>query len=524
MKATRPKAPGVDRAGASLMNEPTVEVSQGPGSDRLEALGGRGLRVTAARGVIINSAFRVGLAGLSLSKQVLVAIWLTTADYGLWALIAVAVGTIIFLKQVGLVDKYVQQSDEDQEHAFQRAFTLELLYTLCFFALIAVAVPLFALLYGRPDILVPAFVLSTGVLFSAFQTPQWIYFRRMQYARQRSLEAVDPVVAFVVTIALAAAGASYWSLVIGIVAGSAAAALVAVLASPYRLRLRYDRRALRDYFDFSWPLLVVSGTSFLIVQVSVIVGEETVGLTGVAVIALVGSIIIFTAAVNRIVTQTIYPAVCAVQHRLDLLFESFTKTNRLALMWGIPFGVGLSLFASDLVHFVLGEKWETAIAVLQAFGLIAAANQLGANWSAFMRARNETRPLAINGVITLTVFIAVGVPLMFVLGMAGYVIGMAAAGAVQLATRTYYLKRLFAGFGMLRHSLRAIAPALPAAGVVLLVRALEPGDRPLGIAIGELVLYAVATVAMTMLVERRLLGEMWGYLRGRGIPLVPAAR
>ena len=35
------------------------------------------------------------------------------------------------------------------------------------------------------------------------------------------------------------------------------------------------------------------------------------------------------------------------------------KSNRLALMWGVPFGVGLTLFAADLVEFGIGEEWAS---------------------------------------------------------------------------------------------------------------------------------------------------------------------
>ena len=82
---------------------------------------------------------------------------------------------------------------------------------------------------------------SLAILGVALQTPIWPYYRSMDFVRQRTLQAVDPIVAFVVTVALAAAGAGYWALVIGLVAGSFAGAAVAIAASPYPLRLRWDR-------------------------------------------------------------------------------------------------------------------------------------------------------------------------------------------------------------------------------------------------------------------------------------------
>ena len=86
---------------------------------------------------------------------------------------------------------------------------------------------------------------ALAIVGVALQTPIWPYYRSMDYVRQRSLQAVDPVVAFVVTVGLAVAGAGYWSLVIGLVVGSFAGGIVAVAFSPYPLRLRWERGAFR---------------------------------------------------------------------------------------------------------------------------------------------------------------------------------------------------------------------------------------------------------------------------------------
>jgi PST family polysaccharide transporter len=222
------------------------------------------------------------------------------------------------------------------------------------------------------------------------------------------------------------------------------------------------------------------------------------------------------------VTSTLYPAICAVRERADLLQEAFVKSNRLALMWGVPFGVGLALFAPDLVEFVIGSNWQPAVILMQIFGGIAAINHIGFNWSAFYRARGETRPMAVSAVIAMVLFVAVALPLLVSDGLRGFGIGMAVAAAGSLAVRTWYLTRLFQGFAMLAHSLRAIAPTIPAAAAVLIVRALDEGSRSGGLAAGELALYLVVTVVATMVLERPLLREVAGYIRGRA-EAAPAA-
>ncbi len=494
---------------------PTVPepIEHATDSDRLSELD-TGLRETTARGTIINAVFLVGVQTLNLLKGFVVVVFVTTQEYGVWGLLAVSLGTLGWLKNVGIGDKYVQQDEEDQERAFQKAFTLELIVDLVMFGLIIAALPLFALLYGQSEIIGPGMVMAAAVPAVALQAPLWIHYRRMRFARQRALQSVDPIIAFVVTIALAAAGAGYWSLVIGLVVGAWAAAIAAVLASPYRLALRYDRGTLREYAGFSWPLFVAGLSGILASQLTMIVGSAEVGLAGIGAITLAGSIALYAEKTDGLITETLYPAICAVRDRTELLLESFVKSNRLAMMGGVPLGIGVALFASDLVHFVIGERWVIAIGLIQAYGLIAAINQIGFNWSAFFRAQGDTRPIGVMSVVGFGVFAAVALPLLVTEGLDGLAIGMAAAAAVVLIGRTLYLRSMFGrGFSIITQTVRGLGPSVPAVAIVVAARAVEGGERTGAMAAVELALYLLVTLAATWVLERALLREAFGYLR-----------
>ena len=159
-----------------------------------------------------------------------------------------------------------------------------------------------------------------------------------------------------------------------------------------------------------------------------------------------------------------------------------------------------------------------AIGLLQAFGLIVAFNHLGFNWTAYFRARAQTRPIGVASVITTIAFVAITLPLLIADGLRGLAWGMAALTAVQLALRVYYLRRLFVGFRLLPHALRAILPVVPGAAAVLLVRRAQDGPPGAAAAAGQLVLFAVVTLVVTVLAERALLREAFGYLRRAPAP------
>ena len=464
----------------------------------------------------MNTAFLVGLSLLTFAKGVAVAAFISRADYGVWGIIVVSLGTLLWLKQFGVGDKFIQQDDEDQEAAFQKAFTLELTSTGVMVLVLAAVVPLYCWLYGEWVLLAPGLVyvlliMPAGVL----RAPLWIYYREMRFFRQRALQAVEPVVGVVVTLGLAIAGVGFWSLVIGLLVGSWAAAVAALWSSPYRLRLRWERVTLRIYWSFSWPLFVVGGTSMVIAQSATIAVEAKLGLAGVGAIALAANITQLTNRVSGLVTGTLYPAICAIKDKTDVLYESFVKSNRLALMWAVPFGVGLTLFSDDLVTYALGERWRPAVGLLQVYGATAAVAHIGFNWDAYFRARSDTRPMAVASTLAMVAFLGVGIPLVLTHGLTGLAIGVAVQAAVHLACRIFYLKRLFADFRFVRHAMRAAVPTVVAALVVLAVRAAGPDEATATLAALELALYAAVTGLVTVLFERRLLREAAGYLLPR---------
>jgi len=103
-------------------------------------------------------------------------------------------------------DKYIQQDEPDQEAAFQKAFTLELLVSTAFFVVLIFALPVYGVVYGHAAIIIPGIVAAASVPLSAFEAPSWIPYRRMQFVRERTLSSVDPVVSLVVTVGLGVAG------------------------------------------------------------------------------------------------------------------------------------------------------------------------------------------------------------------------------------------------------------------------------------------------------------------------------
>jgi O-antigen/teichoic acid export membrane protein len=498
---------------AQTGTEPATPAQPGRDAARRRAeLGAGGLRHRVARGTIVNAIFLVALNALTLVQGILAARLLGAPEYGLWGMLLIVFGTLLFIAAIGFDDKYVEQDHPDQQVAFEIAFTLQVILCGALTVVALIAVPLFSLLYAEPRILAPGILSACAIPLLALQTPTWVFYRRLDFARTRILQGITPIVSFVVMMPLAIAGVGFWSLVIGAIVGTAAGSLAAVIVSPYKLRLRYESGAMREYASFSWPVLVSALSGVVSFQVPLIISARSIGAAAVGAITVGYQMAGYTRRVDDVVTNALYPAVCAVKDRSDLLFESFSKSNRLALLWGFPAGVGLALFAHVLVDVVLGQSWKLAVPLIVVLGLSASVDQIAFNWSAFARARAETRIMAVHGALVSVAILGVGVPLLLIDGLSGFALGIAAGTLISLAVRTYYLTNIFPTMAIFNHVAGAVAPTALGAGAVLLARALTSGGGTV-LSVAEIVGYLTIVAAATVGTQRPLLRESLGYLR-----------
>ena len=228
---------------SAVLDVPDPLPAEEPAAGRVAP--GRSLRELAARGTLVNTGFTVAFSSLGLVKGFILAGFLSRADYGLWGIVVVALGTLVWLKQVG-DRRQVRPAGRGRpgggvpEGVHARAGRSP--RSSC--VLLAAMPRVRARLRPRRDRSRPALVRRRVVPASRFQAPLWIYYRRMDFVRQRVLQAIDPVVGFVVAVALAVAGAGLLGASSAAWSGRAASALVAVLklavpAAP-ALRPRHD--------------------------------------------------------------------------------------------------------------------------------------------------------------------------------------------------------------------------------------------------------------------------------------------
>ena len=418
----------------------------GPAHRRPPPVAGGDLRRRIVRGTLINAVALAGVDLLVLAQGLIVTRLLGPTAIGLYGIVTVTTMTVVGLKRVGVDEAFVAQDEPEQALEFQRAFTLELAISAVFSLILCALAPVVAAIYGDPRLL--ALMAATAYLPLAFalQAPTWIFFRRMDFARQRLLQGIVPVVTFLVTVPLAAGGAGVWSLVIGPAVGNLAGVVAAVRASPYPLALRWDPATARRYLRFSVWVLASSLAALVVLQGQVLAFDLHDGLAAVGFVTLAATFARYIDRADQIVTVTIYPAICAIRGRTAALAELFVRSNRATLLWTLPAAAGIVLFSPALVDHVLGRAWDPAVPLMQGLAVAAALQQVGFNWFSFYRAHGASRPGAIEAGAGAAAFLAFAVP------------GLIAAGVHRLR------RRALRGRARAARRARALRPRAAAVG------------------------------------------------------------
>ena len=475
----------------------------------------QGLRVLTARGGAVNAAFLSGAELLVLLQGLLATALLGPGLIGLYGVVTTTAMTIVALRRVGIDEAFVQAKADDEEAEFQRAMTVELALGVLGALAVAALAPVLAAAYDDDRLLALTLAVSYLPVAFALQAPQWVFFKRMEYVRLRTLQAIVPLVTVAVTVPLLLAGVEVWALVIGPLCGNLVAIAAAWRASPYRFRLRPEREAARRYLRFSWPVFVTAAVALFVAQGQIAVFGLDDGLVAAGWITLAATLTRYADRADQILATTIYPAIVRVRDRVDVLEELFAKANRLTLMWAFPFGAGLALFGPgpdrlrarrrvarrDRAARRARRGDRAAAGRLQLVRVLPGARRVVAAGGRVRRVRRRVRRAwrfrarcsAARG---------------------GSSSGAWAAPRACWRCAHVYVRRLLPGVRLGAIALRAAVPvALASAPVVALRLALWGGERTLAQALIELALWLGGLALATHRLESGLLAELRGYLR-----------
>jgi lipopolysaccharide exporter len=345
------------------------------------------------------------------------------SHFGAWGTAMLVLGAITALTALRLDQYLLTAGDEDTRADLDAAFTLTLLAGIAgiFFAGVTSYVMAH---HAGSGIARHVLLLSPVAMGAAFAVPAVMWERQLSFGWSKLPPLVGAAVFLIIAIiARHRMGAGVEGLLAAQVGSTVAAALVTWLFAPLRPRLSLRRSAVRPQLAFSWPLLLAGGLSFVSMRGDDLVIRVLYGEAALAIYLVAFYVPAYLIALVEMLSRVGSPVLAAHKDVKADLRRAFATLSEYIAAVSVPLGVGVALFADDLVRSLYGSDWAVAVPYLQLFAIafvLRAAT--GVHWQVLALIHRRSRYVLWTSIASAAFMVLVAPPLIFRYGIAGGVI------------------------------------------------------------------------------------------------------
>jgi PST family polysaccharide transporter len=296
---------------------------------------------------------------IKLASQILIARLLVPADYGLIAMTAPVIGLVQLVGDLGLGQAAIRQPDIKQEE-LSSLFWLGLAINIGISVIVVLLSPLLAQLYREPRVIVISIALAGLIPISGLSTqPAALLSRHLRFGILALLDVAPALVGFVSGFSAAWNGWGYWSLIVSTASETVVFVLLVWSVSGWHPSFNASAKLVRPFVRMgggitAFNLTQYVTTSFDNMLIAFAQGPTALGLYDKAYQTVVQPIGLLLTPTNRIAV----PLLARLLQRPAQYKRTYLSMVQLGLLFGGPGILCVLVISKDLMHFLLGTKWN----------------------------------------------------------------------------------------------------------------------------------------------------------------------
>jgi O-antigen/teichoic acid export membrane protein len=316
------------------------------------------LKRKSVRGGFVAIVAQGGKVLLQTGTLIVMARLLSPDDFGLTGMAATLTGFLSFFRDAGLSAATVQRLEVTHEQ-ISTLFWINLAVGVGLATCTILLAPAVVRFYGEPKLYWITIVTGTTFIFNGVSAQHGaVISREMRFATQARIDLTALAVSSAVGIVMAFLGWRYWSLVGMAVVGpivSAVGVLRAVSWAPGPPRRGVGVRSMLRFGGLTTfnSILVYLAWNAQNILLGRFWGAHALGLYGRAFQLATLPVEQFSSTLGVVAVS----GLSAVQHDADRLSRSFLRGYSLLVSATIPIAIACPLFADEIIHVLLGDKW-----------------------------------------------------------------------------------------------------------------------------------------------------------------------
>lgn len=224
---------------------------------------------------------------------------------------------------------------------------------------------------GHGDVIAVSCFCIPLAAFSSIQMA--LYKRDLDFKTLFLVRIIGVLIPLFVTIPLAYFTRSYWSLIVGMIALNLSNAIILTVKSPWKPKLFYSFKLLKEMFSFTvWSMVEAVSiwlTSYVdIFIVGTMLNEHYLGVYRTSMTT-VGQIM---GLVTAATTPVLFSSLSKLQDDDEGLKKMFFSFQKVVSILVIPLGVGIFLFQDLVTTILLGNQWHEAAHFIGLWGVTSA--------------------------------------------------------------------------------------------------------------------------------------------------------
>lgn len=337
---------------------------------------------------------------------------LSPDDFGTLAMVTVFTNFAMIFSEMGVSSALIQKQDTHDRH-YHSAFWLNIIIGIGLTLIFMAASPLIAWFYKKPELNPILRVVALNFLFSSFTIiQQTILTKEMDFKSLAIRDVVAVIFAGIIGIALAYHGFGVWSLVYQLLSFTMINAILLWFLSPWRPRLQFAIRDIKDIFHFSSQLTGFNILNYFSRNIDQLLIGKFLGVQALGYYSMAYKIMLYPLQnISSVISKVMFPAFSKIQDDLAKVRTSYLKMIKAISLVTFPLMAWLFGVAPELVEVFLGEKWMPIVILIRIFCFCGAIQSVGTMLGSVLLAQGKTAlqlKLQVIGTIVATASITAG--------------------------------------------------------------------------------------------------------------------
>lgn len=317
---------------------------------------------TPQKSILWSAVERFSVQGIQFLLTLVIARYLTPADYGLVAMLSIFMAVAQTFIDSGFGAALIQKQDRN-EVDYSTVFYFNIAISVALYLTLYLVSPWISEFYHEPQLKLLTRVIGLNLIISAFSLIQFTILNVKYDFKTLSKASLTAVcISGILGITMAVRGFGVWTLVCQTLLNNILNVSILWIITKWRPRLVFSIISFNRLFGFGSKLLCSSLLHAIYLNMYSLVVGRFYNATDVGLYNRASSISQYTTTnIMSILNRVYYPLLCERQNKDKEFEELFYKYLRLACFIVVPLSFGMASVSEPLIEVVLSHNWAGAI-------------------------------------------------------------------------------------------------------------------------------------------------------------------